>query len=226
MTFRPPGITAKAAATLDALTGGRAFVGVGAGWWEREHAAYGLPFPPARERLDALEAAIETMRALWAPGTKAYDGERVSLPETTCYPRPVGTDPGDRRRHRRAAHPARSPPGSATAATCRPTSSVSTASSPCYVATLDASGAPTTSSRSPCSTCPSSAATATTSGRGSSGSAAAPPRRRTPSARTPARSPQQRDRYAGLAERGVGTVFVGARPTSTGPDDVLARRAA
>ena len=55
MTFRPAGITAKAAATLDALTGGRAFVGVGAGWWEREHAAYGLPFPPAPERLDLLE---------------------------------------------------------------------------------------------------------------------------------------------------------------------------
>ena len=93
VTFRPPGITAKAAATLDALTGGRAFVGVGAGWWDREHAAHGLPFPPARERLDALEAGIETMRALWAAGTKAYDGERVSLPETTSYPRPAGRIP-------------------------------------------------------------------------------------------------------------------------------------
>src|SRR6185369_1734071 len=57
VTFRAPGITAKAAATLSALTGGRAFVGLGAGWWEREHAAYGLPFPPRRERLDAVEAA-------------------------------------------------------------------------------------------------------------------------------------------------------------------------
>ncbi len=93
VTFRAPGITAKAAATLDALTGGRAFVGVGAGWWEREHAAYGLSFPPPRERLDALETGIETMRALWAPGTTKYDGERVSLPETTCYPRPVGSIP-------------------------------------------------------------------------------------------------------------------------------------
>lgn len=93
VTFRPAGITAKSAATLDALTGGRAFVGVGAGWWDREHAAYGLAFPPAAERLDALEGAIETMRALWASGTKAYDGERVSLPETTCYPRPAGRIP-------------------------------------------------------------------------------------------------------------------------------------
>jgi len=93
ITFRAPGITAKAAATLDVLTGGRAFVGVGAGWWEREHAAFGLDFPPPRQRLDDLERGIETMRALWASGTKAYDGERVSLPETTSYPRPVGDLP-------------------------------------------------------------------------------------------------------------------------------------
>lgn len=109
VTFRPPGITAKAAATLDALTGGRAFVGIGAGWWEREHAAYGIPFPTASGRLDLLETAIETMRALWASGTKAYDGERVRLPETTCYPRPVGRIPvivggcGERRTLRIAA---------------------------------------------------------------------------------------------------------------------------
>lgn len=88
-TFRPAGVTAKAAATLDALSGGRAFLGIGAGWWEREHAAYGLPFPEAAERLDLLETTIETCRAIWAPGTKAYDGERVRLPETTSYPRPA-----------------------------------------------------------------------------------------------------------------------------------------
>jgi len=93
VTMRPPGVTAKAVATLDALSGGRAFVGVGAGWWEREHLAFGLPFPSDRERLDLLEAAIETMRALWSPGTKAYAGTRVDLPETTCYPRPTGQVP-------------------------------------------------------------------------------------------------------------------------------------
>jgi alkanesulfonate monooxygenase SsuD/methylene tetrahydromethanopterin reductase-like flavin-dependent oxidoreductase (luciferase family)/predicted kinase len=93
VTFRAPGITAKAAATLDVLTGGRAFVGVGAGWWEREHLAFGLPFPPARERLDQLARGIETMRALWSAGTKGYDGQRVSLPETTSYPRPLGDLP-------------------------------------------------------------------------------------------------------------------------------------
>jgi alkanesulfonate monooxygenase SsuD/methylene tetrahydromethanopterin reductase-like flavin-dependent oxidoreductase (luciferase family)/predicted kinase len=93
VTFRAPGVLAKTAATLAALTGGRAFCGIGAGWWEREHAAFGLPFPPAGTRLDLLEAEIETLRALWQPGTKAYRGERVSLPETTCYPRPVSSIP-------------------------------------------------------------------------------------------------------------------------------------
>jgi alkanesulfonate monooxygenase SsuD/methylene tetrahydromethanopterin reductase-like flavin-dependent oxidoreductase (luciferase family)/predicted kinase len=109
VTFRAPGILAKTVATLDALSGGRAFCGIGAGWWDREHAAFGLPFPPAPERLDRLESAIETLRALWLPGTKAYHGERVSLPETTCYPRPVSRIPiivggsGERRTLRIAA---------------------------------------------------------------------------------------------------------------------------
>jgi alkanesulfonate monooxygenase SsuD/methylene tetrahydromethanopterin reductase-like flavin-dependent oxidoreductase (luciferase family) len=93
VTFRPPGVLAKAMATLDVLSGGQAFCGLGAGWWDREHAAFGLPFPPARERFDQLEVAIETIRALWQQGTRAYAGERVSLPETTCYPRPVSAIP-------------------------------------------------------------------------------------------------------------------------------------
>ncbi|MET1058874.1 MAG: LLM class flavin-dependent oxidoreductase [Nocardioides sp.] len=108
-SFRPAGVIAKAAATLDVLSGGRAFVGVGAGWWEREHLGFGLPFPSDRERLDLLEDAVETMRALWSPGTKAYAGTRARLPETTAYPRPVGPLPvivgggGERRTLRIAA---------------------------------------------------------------------------------------------------------------------------
>jgi alkanesulfonate monooxygenase SsuD/methylene tetrahydromethanopterin reductase-like flavin-dependent oxidoreductase (luciferase family)/predicted kinase len=108
-TFRAPGIIAKAAATLDVLSGGRAFCGLGAGWWGREHAAYGLDFPTTARRLDGLALAAETLRALWAPGTKAYDGELASLPETTCYPRPTGRLPliigggGERRTLRIAA---------------------------------------------------------------------------------------------------------------------------
>jgi alkanesulfonate monooxygenase SsuD/methylene tetrahydromethanopterin reductase-like flavin-dependent oxidoreductase (luciferase family)/predicted kinase len=93
VTFRAPGILAKTVATLDVLSGGRSFCGIGAGWWEREHAGFGLPFPSARVRLDELESAIETLRALWQPGTKPYRGERVFLPETTCYPRPSAPIP-------------------------------------------------------------------------------------------------------------------------------------
>lgn len=89
VTFRPPGLLAKSLATLDTLCGGRAFCGLGVGWWEREHAAFGLPFPAARDRVDLLEQAVPTMRALWAPGTKPAAG----LPETTCYPRPTGALP-------------------------------------------------------------------------------------------------------------------------------------
>ncbi len=93
VTFRAPGVLAKTAATIDVLSGGRAFCGLGAGWWEREHAGFGLPFPPPAVRLDLLEAEIEILRALWRPGTQAYQGERVSLPETTCYPRPAAPIP-------------------------------------------------------------------------------------------------------------------------------------
>jgi alkanesulfonate monooxygenase SsuD/methylene tetrahydromethanopterin reductase-like flavin-dependent oxidoreductase (luciferase family)/predicted kinase len=89
VTYRAPGIIAKSMATLDALSGGRAFCGIGAGWWAREHAGFGLPFPGAGERLDRLERAIEIIRALWAAGTKPAAG----LPETTSYPRPVSDIP-------------------------------------------------------------------------------------------------------------------------------------
>jgi alkanesulfonate monooxygenase SsuD/methylene tetrahydromethanopterin reductase-like flavin-dependent oxidoreductase (luciferase family)/predicted kinase len=93
VTFRAPGILAKTVATLDALSGGRSFCGIGAGWWAREHAGFGLPFPPAGARLDDLESAIGALRALWQPGTREYRSERVWLPETTCYPRPVSPIP-------------------------------------------------------------------------------------------------------------------------------------
>jgi alkanesulfonate monooxygenase SsuD/methylene tetrahydromethanopterin reductase-like flavin-dependent oxidoreductase (luciferase family) len=93
MSLRAPGVLAKAVATLDVLSGGRAFCGVGAGWWAREHAAYDVPFPAAGERIALLEKGIETMRALWRKGTAAYDGELVALPETTAYPRPIGPVP-------------------------------------------------------------------------------------------------------------------------------------
>jgi Coenzyme F420-dependent N5,N10-methylene tetrahydromethanopterin reductase and related flavin-dependent oxidoreductases len=134
VTFRAPGILAKTVATLDVLSGGRSFCGIGAGWWQREHAGFGLPFPPARARLDELESAIETLRALWQPGTRPYRSERVFLPETTCYPRPVSRIPvivggsGEKRTLAIAA-------GSAMAAIFPRTSARWTASSPSSAST-------------------------------------------------------------------------------------------
>ncbi len=84
VTFRSAPLVAKIIATLDVWSGGRAFCGLGAGWYDREHAGYELPFPPPRERLDRLERTIGVLRAMWGAGTKPYGG----LPETTAYPRP------------------------------------------------------------------------------------------------------------------------------------------
>ena len=153
VSFREPGIIAKTVATLDALSGGRAFCGLGAGWWMREHQAYGLDFPPARERLDRLQVTIETLRALWAPGTKAYAGRYVRLPETTCYPRPIGHSPDHRRRIRRAAHAAdRRRAGRRLQSAVR-AEDAGARSWPCCANTATPSVATRTASRSPCSTC-------------------------------------------------------------------------
>jgi alkanesulfonate monooxygenase SsuD/methylene tetrahydromethanopterin reductase-like flavin-dependent oxidoreductase (luciferase family)/predicted kinase len=84
VTFRSAPLLAKILASLDAVSGGRVFCGLGAGWFEREHQTYGLPFPKAMQRLDALESTIGVLRAFWGPGTKPFAG----LPESTCYPRP------------------------------------------------------------------------------------------------------------------------------------------
>jgi len=94
VTFRAPGILAKTVATLDVLSGGRSFCGIGAGWWAREHAGFGLPFPPARTRLDELELAIETLRALWqpGPGPRPRTGPRASSldPDRQLFCRAAG----------------------------------------------------------------------------------------------------------------------------------------
>ncbi|MET0865441.1 MAG: LLM class flavin-dependent oxidoreductase [Nakamurella sp.] len=84
VTFRSAPLLAKILASLDVVSGGRAFCGLGAGWYEREHAAFDLEFPPARSRLTELESTIGVLRACWGPGTKPFG----DLPETTGYPRP------------------------------------------------------------------------------------------------------------------------------------------
>jgi F420-dependent oxidoreductase-like protein len=90
VTFRHPGVLAKSLATLDVLSGGRAVCGLGAGWFEAEHAAYGIPFPPARERLDLLEETLQVLPLLWGPGSPSFEGAHLRIPEALAYPRPVG----------------------------------------------------------------------------------------------------------------------------------------
>jgi F420-dependent oxidoreductase-like protein len=89
VTFRNVGLLAKSLASLDVLSGGRVWCGLGAGWFEAEHTAYGWAFPSARDRLDLLEEALEALPLLWGPGAPAYTGRHVVIPEALCYPRPV-----------------------------------------------------------------------------------------------------------------------------------------
>ena len=63
--LRYPSVLAKMAATLDVISEGRLDLGMGAGWFEREFDAYGIPFPPVRDRVSALEESLQVMRAVW-----------------------------------------------------------------------------------------------------------------------------------------------------------------
>jgi F420-dependent oxidoreductase-like protein len=87
--YRHPGVLAKAAATIDHLSGGRAEIGLGAGWAEAEYRAFGIPFPPIGERLDLLDEATAAVRALLHDGEASCDGTHVTLRDARCEPRPV-----------------------------------------------------------------------------------------------------------------------------------------
>jgi F420-dependent oxidoreductase-like protein len=89
VTYRNVAHLGKIVATLDVLSGGRAVCGLGLGWFEAEHVAYGWPFPPVPERYKLLEDALRLLPVLWGPGSKPFHGEVLSVPETMCYPRPV-----------------------------------------------------------------------------------------------------------------------------------------
>jgi alkanesulfonate monooxygenase SsuD/methylene tetrahydromethanopterin reductase-like flavin-dependent oxidoreductase (luciferase family) len=79
----------KIVATLDVLSGGRAVCGLGAAWFAEEHRALGRPFPPLAERYELLADALELLPLLWGPGSPAYSGRRLAVPEAACYPRPL-----------------------------------------------------------------------------------------------------------------------------------------
>lgn len=90
MTFRHPSDLAKQAATVDQMSGGRVEVGFGAGWYEAEHSAHGLPFPPLKERFDRLEESLEVCTALWSDESSAtFKGRYFSLDRAPGRPKPV-----------------------------------------------------------------------------------------------------------------------------------------
>ena len=89
ITYRNLAHLAKLVATLDVLSGGRAVCGVGAGWYEREHKAYGFDFPPVRRRYELLEDALQLFPLMWGPGAPAFEGRTITVAEALCYPRPV-----------------------------------------------------------------------------------------------------------------------------------------
>ena len=89
VTYRNIAHLAKIVATLDVLSGGRAFCGLGAAWFEREHQVYGWDFPPVGRRYDLLEDALELLPLMWGPGSPRFEGRTTTVAEATCYPRPL-----------------------------------------------------------------------------------------------------------------------------------------
>ncbi|MCW2849484.1 MAG: luciferase family protein [Marmoricola sp.] len=89
VTYRHPGLLAKIVSTLDVLSGGRAMLGIGAAWYDREHAGLGVPFPPTAERFERLEEALQVCRQMWSDDDGAFDGTHYQLAETVCVPQQI-----------------------------------------------------------------------------------------------------------------------------------------
>jgi F420-dependent oxidoreductase-like protein len=91
--YRESGALIKTATTLDVLAGGRTYLGLGAGWYEREAHGLGFPFPPRAERFERLEETLQIVRQMWGPDDGAYDGRHYRLAETLCLPKPLNPPP-------------------------------------------------------------------------------------------------------------------------------------
>jgi alkanesulfonate monooxygenase SsuD/methylene tetrahydromethanopterin reductase-like flavin-dependent oxidoreductase (luciferase family) len=89
ITYRNVAHLGKIIATLDVLSGGRAMCGLGLAWHRDEHTAYGWEFPPVATRYALLEDALRLLPLLWGPGTPAFEGRVLRVPEALCYPRPL-----------------------------------------------------------------------------------------------------------------------------------------
>ena len=88
-TYRNPALLAKMVSTLDIVSGGRAVLGIGAGWFEPEHVGYGIPFPSLGERLDRLEEALEIIRAMFRGERPSFDGRFYRTSEALNVPLPL-----------------------------------------------------------------------------------------------------------------------------------------
>jgi F420-dependent oxidoreductase-like protein len=88
-TFRHPSVLAKNAVTADHISGGRIEVGIGTGWNEREHAAYGFPFPSMKTRMDRLAEQLEIVTRSWADGPFSFSGEHYEIDRLDARPKPV-----------------------------------------------------------------------------------------------------------------------------------------
>ncbi len=89
VVYRHPGILVKTVTTLDVLSGGRAYLGIGAAWFEREALGLGTPFPPLSDRFEQLEEALQIARQMWSGDSTAYKGSHYHLAETLCVPQPL-----------------------------------------------------------------------------------------------------------------------------------------
>jgi F420-dependent oxidoreductase-like protein len=88
-TFRHPSVLAKTVATVDHLSGGRAELGIGAGWLEAEHRAYGFPFAPMRTRMDVMAEQLEIVVRSFADEPFSFEGEHYKLEDLDARPKPV-----------------------------------------------------------------------------------------------------------------------------------------
>jgi F420-dependent oxidoreductase-like protein len=86
VTYRHPGILVKTVTSLDVLSSGRAWLGIGAAWNEREHAGLGVPFPPLAERFERLEEALQIALQMWSGEVSTYHGRHYHLEETLNQP--------------------------------------------------------------------------------------------------------------------------------------------
>lgn len=87
VTYRHPGLLAKQVTTLDVLSGGRAWLGIGAAWFDREHEGLGVPFPPLKERFERLEEALQITNQMWSSDNNGeYAGKHYQLKETLNSP--------------------------------------------------------------------------------------------------------------------------------------------